>query len=156
MKTCRECGVKETLEAPFYKSTNNRCKSCTKKYHQEYRSRTNVKKRESQRNKDRIDSGQKRAYHLKSAYGITPEKYDEMLAAQGGVCGICKGEDTKHKSNYFAIDHNHSTGEVRGLLCGSCNTALGLFGDSVDSLMSAAAYLMSSTDILAVESLSKL
>jgi len=88
---------------------------------------------------------------LKSAYGITPEKYDEMLAAQGGVCAICKNEDTKHKSNYFPVDHNHSTGEVRGLLCSTCNTGLGLFGDSIDTLMGAAAYLMSSTDILAVE-----
>ena len=154
MRTCRECGVKETPEAPFYNSTNNRCKSCTQKYAKTYRQRPDVKKRESQRNKERIASGAKRAYHLKNAYGITPEKYDEMLAAQGGVCGICKGEDTKHKSDKFNIDHNHSTGEVRGLLCGSCNTALGLFGDSVDTLMGAAAYLMSSTDILAVEKVS--
>ena len=155
MKTCRECGVKETLETPFYNSTNNRCKSCTQKYAKAYRQRPDVKKRESLRNKERIASGAKRAYHIKNTYGLTPEKYDEMLAAQGGVCAICKSEDTKHKSNYFNIDHDHSTGEVRGLLCGSCNTALGLFGDNVDTLMSAAAYLMSSTDILAVENISQ-
>ena len=151
MRTCRECGVKETLETPFYNSTNNRCKSCTKVYHQKYRSCPDVVKREKIRNKERVDNGEKRAYHLKATYGITPEKYDEMLAAQGGVCAICKSEDTKHKSDKFSIDHNHSTGEVRGLLCSPCNTGLGLFGDSVDTLMGAASYLMTSTDILAVE-----
>ena len=151
MRTCRECGVKETTETPFYNTTNNRCKSCTKVYHQKYRSRLDVKKRESERNKKRVASGERRAYHIKNTYGITPEKYEEMLTAQGGVCAICKNEDTKLKSDKFSIDHNHTTGEVRGLLCGSCNTGLGLFGDSVDTLMGAAAYLMSSTDILAVE-----
>ena len=152
MKTCKYCGIESDN---FYSYNKSKCKSCILEYNRarnaadpEYRIR------ENKRNNARLTSGQKRAYHLKNAYGITPEKYDEMLAAQGGVCAICKSEDTKHKSDKFNIDHNHTTGEVRGLLCGSCNTALGLFGDSVDTLMSAAAYLMSSTDILAVEKVS--
>ena len=98
MRTCRDCGVKETLEAPFYKGTNNRCKSCTLVYQQEYRSRPDVVERERKREEKRLTSGKRRAYNLKALYGLTPEKYDEMLMEQGGACAICKSEDPRHRS----------------------------------------------------------
>jgi len=58
-------------------------------------------------------------------YGITLEIYNQMLKAQGGVCAICHKEDSK--GNHLSVDHDHSTGKVRGLLCGRCNLALGGF-----------------------------
>ncbi len=69
---------------------------------------------------------------LRRYYGLTPERYDEMLAAQGGVCGIC-GEPPGDKP--LAVDHDHSCcpgqrscGEcLRGLLCPSCNLKLSLY-----------------------------
>ncbi|TXG77183.1 hypothetical protein E6Q11_03120, partial [Candidatus Dojkabacteria bacterium] len=56
------------------------------------------------------------------AYGIEPETYYEMLEKQGNKCAICYGESPRRAMN---IDHNHTTGKVRGLLCDSCNLSLG-------------------------------
>lgn len=72
-------------------------------------------------------------------YGLTPEKYEAMSAAQGGVCLICS---MKCKTNFnLAVDHNHATGEVRGLLCANCNKGIGCFQDSPELLRRAADYL---------------
>jgi hypothetical protein len=70
---------------------------------------------------------------------LAPERYDEMVAEQGGLCAICRAAPTGQLG--LMIDHNHTTGEVRGLLCGACNTGLGLFLDDPDLLERAAAYL---------------
>ena len=72
------------------------------------------------------------------AYGITPEEYSRLLESQGGVCALCGGESL---TRGLAVDHNHETGEVRGLLCGSCNTALGLLKEDVELLFKAIKYL---------------
>lgn len=76
-------------------------------------------------------------------YGLTVEQYDEMLAAQSGCCAICESSNPKGRagSPYFQVDHCHSTGRVRGLLCGPCNSGLGSFGDDPEVLMKAVAYL---------------
>jgi len=65
-----------------------------------------------------------RMHNLKRDFGITIEEYDAMLTKQGGVCAICKRPPNK---NRLAVDHDHTTGEVRGLLCPSCNRAVGYF-----------------------------
>lgn len=65
-----------------------------------------------------------RRNQLKSKFNITPEDYDRMLEDQGGRCAICK----RHWSTLnrrLGIDHNHETGQIRGLLCAGCNTRLG-------------------------------
>lgn len=71
-------------------------------------------------------------------FGLTPEQYDAMLAEQGGVCAICQRPDADRR---LAVDHDHATGRVRGLLCKSCNKALGAFRDSTDLLLRAVEYL---------------
>ena len=76
-------------------------------------------------------------------YGITEDIYNSMLVRQGNKCVIC--EETFNKTPH--IDHCHSTLEVRGLLCGSCNTAIGLLKDSTNNLSRAIKYLnKSNTD----------
>ena len=77
-------------------------------------------------------------YHLKKTYGITIEDYDAILKAQGGKCAICKGGTSK---NFFAVDHNHKNGRVRGLLCARCNTGLARFMDSATNVGRAYRYL---------------
>jgi hypothetical protein len=67
---------------------------------------------------------------LRKKYGITLELYNELYAAQEGLCALCcKPETIKLKSSFktsnLAVDHCHSTGKIRGLLCFRCNTALG-------------------------------
>lgn len=61
-----------------------------------------------------------RAYHLLRKYGITEGQYDEILRNQSGCCGVCKRPTSQFKSR-LAIDHDHATGEIRGLLCPNCN-----------------------------------
>ena len=70
--------------------------------------------------------------------GITLEQYDQMLAAQKGLCAIC--EEPPDHARLF-IDHCHKTGKVRGLLCSVCNRGLGHFRDRVDLFLSAVSYL---------------
>lgn len=62
-----------------------------------------------------------RSRYLERTYGITIEEYEKLLAAQGGGCAICGG---KSGDKNLAVDHNHKTGEVRGLLCKRHNSAI--------------------------------
>lgn len=80
-----------------------------------------------------------KSYQLQKAYGITLEEYDRLLTAQGNVCAICNGKQQGTRS--LAVDHDHTTGEVRGLLCHNCNRAIGLFADDPDRLLTAVNYL---------------
>lgn len=79
-------------------------------------------------------------------YGITLEEYERMLVAQEGVCAACgQPEKTVHAKtgnpNSLAVDHDHETGKVRGLLCSPCNRALGLIGDSLERAQALVRYL---------------
>lgn len=82
---------------------------------------------------------------LKKAYGISEQDYERMLEAQGGFCAICRCLDPLGRR--LAVDHDHTNGRVRGLLCRSCNTALGKFSDSPLLLLSALAYVSKSKDL---------
>ena len=75
-------------------------------------------------------------------YGITKAEYEEMLVAQNNECAICRKPLHGHKNAH--IDHDHVSGNVRGVLCMSCNLSLGKFDDSPEILIAAAKYLMDS------------
>lgn len=77
---------------------------------------------------------------LRLKYGITPETYDEMLEAQGGVCAICRQPPDRGRM-FLDVDHCHESGRVRGLLCSGCNRAIGLMGEDAERLRAAAAYV---------------
>lgn len=83
--------------------------------------------------------------NLRARYGITREQYDVMLQTQGGKCAICRRAERARGPNgpsrRLAVDHCHTTGRVRGLLCQGCNLGLGGFEDSEASLLAASAYL---------------
>ncbi len=83
------------------------------------------------------DRGYKRKYALRTKYGLTPGRYAAMAAAQDHCCAVCGRKSPRG----LHVDHNHATGKVRGLLCGNCNRALGLLGDSAVVIRKAAAYL---------------
>ena len=70
---------------------------------------------------------QKRNDHLKCAYGITIEQYDEMLIKQLGLCLICGADNPRVVGKSWHVDHCHETGKIRGLLCNSCNPHLGWY-----------------------------
>ncbi len=67
-----------------------------------------------------------RTRQLKCRYGLTIQDYDDMLNKQKGVCAICETDEAIPNTGYrLHVDHNHTTGKVRGLLCTKCNKALG-------------------------------
>jgi len=79
-----------------------------------------------------------RTDYLTRRYGITRDTYNQMFAAQDGKCAICS---VTVKGKRLCVDHDHETGQVRGLLCDLCNTALGAVRDSTELLSKAIAYL---------------
>lgn len=88
--------------------------------------------------------GAHRDAHLLRNYGISEIQYKTLLYKQGDVCAVCFQKETKTLRGVVLplhVDHNHTTGKVRGLLCFTCNAALGLFKDSTDLLSMAISYL---------------
>lgn len=84
-------------------------------------------------------------HYLKRNYDMTYQQYQKLLLEQDFKCFLCFGpgfvmDKTRHKLN-LVVDHCHSTGKVRGLLCHNCNRALGLFKDNPDVLIRAAEYV---------------
>lgn len=125
MRTCPHC--KESLPlAAFHKSSRNSsgvqtyCKACQKEL-----AKPTVR----------------RGAHFKIRYGITREQYDDLLARQDGSCAICGSRTDANDVSRLHVDHDHGTGAVRGLLCGSCNRGLGNFKDDIDRLKKAVKYL---------------
>lgn len=135
---CCDCGVS-------FGGTGKsiRCKKCTKKL--EARLSAEWRKEHPEEAK-RISNGYyhrtKHTPHAKrkvrerilQVYGLTIEHYEAMLESQGGVCAICEeaepGKRRDGSPKPLAVDHDHDTGKVRGLLCGRCNAALGGLRDS--------------------------
>lgn len=74
-------------------------------------------------------------------YGLALADYDAMLVAQNNLCAICRVDKPGGNSTHWHVDHNHVTGQVRGLLCGRCNLGLGYFRDDTGRLASAITYL---------------
>lgn len=149
MKTCKECGL--TKELSEFTSdgkgktglprTKPRCKPCHNAYTKAWRDNHADKDalRASWRKAAKKNYSYERSRNAGLAkYGLTPEQYNEMFERQEGKCKVCK-EEIK-----LVVDHCHTTGEVRGLLCNGCNTGLGLFKDSIDRLEEAVVYLKSS------------
>jgi len=82
----------------------------------------------------------KRRFKLLKDFGITVEEYERMLAAQGGVCAICL-RDPKTMKRRLNVDHCHTTGKVRGLLCTLCNKGIGYLREDPFIFFSALGYL---------------
>ncbi|WP_433354097.1 endonuclease domain-containing protein [Micromonospora saelicesensis] len=132
-KTCSLC--KETKPtSDFHRSRQRKdglhpwCAPCTRAYNRSYI------KRNPEGNRARA-----RKSRIKAKYGITWQQRDQMIADQGGRCAICQTEFTNSKTTH--VDHCHTSGVVRGILCYSCNTALGSFKDDVGRLNAAIEYL---------------
>lgn len=94
------------------------------------------------RDKYKADPSKARDKHLKYTYDITLEEYNQLFIQQNGCCAICNRHQTEFKHT-LDTDHNHVTGIVRGLLCKTCNKALGLLkaDDSSELLEKALSYI---------------
>lgn len=82
-----------------------------------------------------------RRARLISSYGLTTEEYDKLLKKQGGVCAICGRYRRESRYGRLCVDHNHSTGEVRGLVCSLCNIAIGAVQEDLATLRKMIVYL---------------
>jgi hypothetical protein len=80
-----------------------------------------------------------REVNYKKKYGITIEQYEKMLAKQNNVCAIC--DKPCSTGRFLAVDHDHTTGAVRALLCQNCNVAIGFLGEDTDRMAKAIEYL---------------
>lgn len=78
---------------------------------------------------------------VRRVYGLAPGAWDRLLAFQGGRCAICRRRAGRRRA--LATDHNHRTGEVRGLLCSKCNRYLGWINDDPYAAARMASYLVS-------------
>lgn len=100
--------------------------------------RANDKKRRDGyyiKNKDRIKD-----QYLTRLYGITLKEFNEILLEQDNQCAIC-GADKCASGKSFAVDHDHTTGKVRGLLCKKCNMGLGHFEDNLETIKNIMKYM---------------
>lgn len=133
MKTCPKCQIAQQVEN-FHRHSGRSdglqayCKACTRGL-------------SDWKNKSPLSRKKSRLATRNRKYGITTEWYEETLAKQQGACAICSLACTTGKS--LAVDHNHETGKARGLLCMSCNTAIGKLGDDPNLVLKAYEYLLS-------------
>jgi len=147
-KRCARCEeVKPRTE--FYKNKSaydglqGRCKACNIASVSEWQKANPKKHSEYNVQWDKKNPRKKRDRHLKWRLGIPYGTYDEMLAAQEGKCAICRRTDPNGRgSTVFHVDHCAETGNVRGLLCHSCNLGIGHFFHQIDFLKSAIEYLI--------------
>ena len=142
MKKCTVCKQDKPLNEFYNNSVSSdkkcyRCKVCDNKVRIKYRQRhyKSVIKKE-------------RSRMLKNRYGITSDEYVNLLKKQNYCCKICRRHVSKNNilpdksgTKRFSIDHCHRTGNIRGLLCGNCNRAIGLMNDDPELLQQAMRYL---------------
>lgn len=103
-------------------------------------SKKELTKKWKQNNRERERLNRRR--NALNEYGLTLEDYDSMLKSQNGACKICGRQDTgSSRVKNFHVDHCHSTGKVRGLLCNNCNRGIGYLGDNIERLEKALEYL---------------
>jgi len=128
-KTCLSCTTPKSDRSKFYPNKKSkdrlqyRCKDCARKLIKESYSHDKYK--------ENYCSLKARGLTLRK-YGLTIEDYDNLLSLQKGVCGICKTSECSMENRSLAVDHDHISGRVRGLLCMKCNTSLGRFQDDID------------------------
>jgi hypothetical protein len=82
-----------------------------------------------------------RDWWLKKTFGISIEEYNRIFELQNGCCAIC-GKHQSELTHTLCVDHNHNTGEVRGLLCSNCNVGIGSFHENIEVLHSAIDYIL--------------
>jgi hypothetical protein len=131
-KECLGCGVDKPL-AEYHRhrngryGLNSRCRTCSTKRVMAFHA-ANPENRYNE--------------ILKRQYGLSRKEYDALLLSQNGRCAICKRPpDWQKLKKRLHVDHDHVSGAIRGLLCGTCNSGLGAFGDGLLMLEAAVEYL---------------
>lgn len=154
VKMCTKCGQTKP-RITFYLNRNTKdgratyCADCqraaTRAWNAANADRVRQRNAEARAANKATRPGDHRRYWL-GLYGLTEEQYDALVEKQGGVCAICLMPERYVDARTgmprrLAVDHDHETGRVRGLLCGRCNRSIGQFADDHERLTRAAEYL---------------
>jgi len=164
-KICSKCGIEKCLsefhqDKSHIDKVSSSCKKCRTKFYQERYRKMNkkilrkkyklfykkYKKKILERSHNWYKNNHEKIhdYRLKKIYNINIEQYNLLLKKQHYCCAICKKsiQQIKHKKvKKLGVDHNHLTGQVRGLLCHKCNSGLGSFEENLTILKNAMKYL---------------
>jgi hypothetical protein len=156
MKICCRCGAEKPADTEHFYRNRHRsdgldetCSECkrlaAKKWYRENLTKARAAVRKYARTHKQQLAANYRAHILGKKYGLSVQDYDALVEAQQGLCAICGG----HLSTFnqrLAVDHCHTTGRIRGLLCHNCNTGLGKFKEDIELLLRAVEYLQRNRD----------
>ena len=133
MKKCNKCGIELNLKTNWTEGRKkvyiNLCTPCYKKRQRGY---------SKQRQNNPAALRKQKEWRTLRDYGVTLVVYEERMASRD-TCTIC--DNSPHTGRPLVYDHCHITGKFRGVLCDSCNTALGKLGDNIEGLQNAIKYL---------------
>lgn len=139
-RQCTKCGEWKPWEMFSWNGDkpypHSRCLECQGKL---------VKSRNDSMPNDKRKAKSRRS--LLRRYGLTLDDYEALLLKQNGRCKICGTPTSGRVSGVFLVDHNHSTGEVRGLLCSRCNVGMGNFDEDVTRLRRVIRYIKSNGEV---------
>lgn len=143
MKTCSHCRESK-VSSEFYQDKtkkhglSSRCKPCARRQASDWALKHPEERRRIMRSwRGRTDvQVHNRKIWIKRKYDLTVDDIEQLFVAQAGACAVCECALTK-----YHIDHDHASGDIRGLLCRNCNLGLGFFRDSVPNLAAAIQYL---------------
>lgn len=148
-KVCTKCKTEKSV-GDFYRNKRSpdlrswHCKVCQNAAMREWVGKNRARWNEGVRARRQTPKGAE-SYKdtvLMRQFGLSLAEYRSMLAAQGGGCATCGSITPGGRSKgFFCVDHDHGTGRVRGLLCNSCNVALGIIKDSTQTLIRMIEYL---------------
>ena len=120
------------------KNNPEKVKAAGRRYYQKHAVKLLERAKRLRIEKPEREAAINRKKYLKKEWGLSLSEYDGLLSTQNGVCAICQRPPMKHQ---LAIDHNHVTGKIRGLLCARCNRAIALLWEDVSIMKKAIDYL---------------
>lgn len=154
--TCSGCGMERACDEWYYRKSGvnqgtrmTPCKECSKRQRVAWSRANPEKNAKAAREHRRKNPRAYRDQRLRRDYGISLERYEQILEGQGGSCAICGTTDPRGKGT-FHVDHDHSCCPtprhscgscIRGLLCVRCNSGLGMFNDDAELVQAGVAYL---------------
>ncbi len=148
-KVCSKCNVEKPF-SDYYKDNLRKigirckCKECCSKETRTWRDRNRSKYNNYVAEWRAKNPARQHATEIKRRYSLSVEDYNARLSEQLCKCKICgKQHDPSVKRGRLYVDHDHKSGDVRGLLCGACNSAIGYMNDDVEIFEKAIAYLKS-------------
>lgn len=156
-RTCTKCNTEKPLTSEFFTKDKYdksgftyRCSKCRNlasyewnRLNKEKVKAANLKNQDKRKAFYNSPEGiiSSRKAHLKRNFGLTLEDYEKMSEEQNHKCQICGRGEMNYKNKVLCVDHNHTTGKIRGLLCGLCNSGLGKFLENKELLLNAIKYI---------------